>query len=52
MRFALVADGRCAGFVLSRRHQFEAFDADEVSLGIFETEDGAVTAIMAATKST
>ena len=55
MRFALVADGRCAGFVLSRRHQFEALDADEISLGLFDTEDGAVTAItqkMAATKST
>jgi hypothetical protein len=45
MRFALVVDGHCAGFVLARRHQFEALDADEISLGLFETEDGAVAAI-------
>jgi len=44
-RFAIVSSTGCAGFVLRRRHQFEAFDADEQSPGIFETEDGAVAAI-------
>jgi hypothetical protein len=55
MRFALVVDGDCAGFVLARRHQYEAFDGDEQSLGLFDTEDGAVTAItqkLSVTKST
>jgi hypothetical protein len=55
MRFALVADGRCVGFVLYRRHLFEAFDSEERSLGTFDTEAGAVTAIgqkFAATEST
>jgi hypothetical protein len=54
-RFAIVIDNSCAGFVLARRHQYEAFDSEEVSLGTFETEDSAVTAIsqkIAATKST
>jgi hypothetical protein len=54
-RFAIVADGRCCGFVLRRRHEFESFDADEKSLGLFQTEDGAVTAIsqsLATIKST
>jgi len=46
MRFALVDDaGHCIGFVLARRHQFEALDGDEKSLGLFETEDGAVAPI-------
>jgi hypothetical protein len=44
-RFAIVIDNHCAGFVLPRRHQYEAFDSEEVSLGTFDTEDGAVTAI-------
>jgi hypothetical protein len=42
-RFAIVIDNSCAGFVLARRHQYEAFDSEQVSLGTFETEDGAVT---------
>jgi hypothetical protein len=46
MRCALVVDGRCCGFVLARRHQFEALDADEKSLGLFETEDAAAAAIL------
>jgi len=40
-RFAIVSSTGRAGFVLRRRHEFEAFDADEQSLGTFETEDGA-----------
>jgi hypothetical protein len=55
MRFALVFDGHCAGFVLARRHQFEALGADETSLGLFETENDAVIAItqkLSVTKST
>ena len=45
MRFAIVADGRCAGFVLRRRDLWEAFDESEQSLGTFDTEPGACTAI-------
>ena len=44
-RFAIVSSTGCAGFVLQRRHEFEAFTADEKSLGVFETEDGAAMAI-------
>jgi hypothetical protein len=54
-RFAIVADGKCLGFILGRRLAYEAYDQDERSLGIFETEDGAVTAItqkLAVSKST
>ncbi len=37
---------RCIGFVLARRHEFEAYDADaSTSLGVFETADAAVAAI-------
>jgi hypothetical protein len=44
MRFALVIDGQCAGFVMARRHQFEALDSDgEKSLGLYDTEDGEST---------
>jgi hypothetical protein len=54
-RFALVVDGNCIGFVLRSRHQYQAFDGDEKTLGLFDTEDGAVTAIaqqLSVTKST
>jgi hypothetical protein len=54
-RFAIVIDNNCAGFILSRRHEYEAFDCDERSLGLFETEDGAVSAVtqsVSTTKST
>jgi hypothetical protein len=44
-RFAIVSSTGCAGFILCRRHEFEAFTADEKSLGLFETEDGAVAAV-------
>jgi hypothetical protein len=27
----------CAGFVMRRRHQFEAFDSEQKSLGAFDT---------------
>jgi hypothetical protein len=45
-RFAIVIDNSCAGFILSRRQHYEAYDADEISLGIYDTEDGATTAIL------
>lgn len=45
-RFAIVIDNNCAGFVLARRHQYEAFDQDQVSLGTFDTEGGATTSII------
>ena len=46
VRFAVVTSTGCAGFVLRRRHLFEAFGADQISLGTFDTEDGAVTAVI------
>jgi len=44
-RFAIVSSTGCAGFILRRRNEFEAFDADEQSLGLFKTEDAAVAAV-------
>jgi chitinase len=42
-----VYDGRfCVGFILARgRDGFEAFNADETSLGLFSTQDAAASAI-------
>jgi len=45
-RLAIVIENNCAGFILRRRHQYEAFDAAEKSLGLFDSEDSAVTAIL------
>jgi hypothetical protein len=46
-RFALVIDNSCAGFILTRGQKgYEAYDADEKSLGVFQTEDGATTAVL------
>jgi hypothetical protein len=44
-RFAIVSSTGCAGFILARRHQFEAFDADEKSIGTYPTESAAVEAL-------
>jgi hypothetical protein len=44
-RFAIVSSTGCAGFILCRRHEFGAFNADEVSLGLFKNEDDAVAAV-------
>jgi hypothetical protein len=44
-RFAIVSSTGCCGFVLQRRNEFEAFDANEVSLGLFETEQAAVDVV-------
>jgi hypothetical protein len=43
-----VYDGRqCVGFVLNRgRSGFEAFDAEEKSIGLFETQDAAVASLL------
>jgi hypothetical protein len=41
-----VFDGReCIGFVMTRRRGFEAFTADERSLGIFPTMQDAADAV-------
>jgi hypothetical protein len=41
-----VFDGReCIGFVITRRHGFEAYTADERSLGIFPTMQDAADAV-------
>jgi hypothetical protein len=46
LRLAPVIDGHCAGYVLARRHQFEALDSDgKKSLGLFANEQDAVEAI-------
>jgi hypothetical protein len=39
---------KTAGFILKRRHQFEGFDANENSLGLFATAPAAANAIAAA----
>ena len=44
-RFAIVTSTGCCGFVLARRHEFEAFNAEEISLGLFKDEDAAEAAI-------
>jgi hypothetical protein len=46
-RFAIVSStGNCLGFVRCCGPKgFEAYDGEEKSLGIFETEDGAMTTI-------
>jgi len=39
-------DGKtCIGFVITRRHNFEAFDRDERSLGKFPTMQDAADAV-------
>jgi hypothetical protein len=39
-------DGKtCLGFILTRHHDFEAFDADEKSLGRFPTMTAAADAV-------
>jgi len=39
-------DGKtCIGFVITRRHGFEAFDADERSLGVFHDMTAAADAV-------
>jgi hypothetical protein len=45
-RFAIVSSTGCAGFILTRGPKgFEAFSADEKSIGTYSTEDAAVEAI-------
>jgi hypothetical protein len=39
---------RCVGFILPRRYDFEAFDADTKSIGIFPTMKRAADAISVA----
>ena len=43
---SVVATGGCAGWVLRRRHEFEAFDADQKSLGLFNTEREALDTVL------
>jgi hypothetical protein len=48
-----VFDGTvCLGFVYARRHQFEAFDANDVSLGLFDSREAARQAVIAARRAT
>jgi hypothetical protein len=43
---AVIGAGNCRGFLLPRRHQWEAFTADEGSLGLFNSPQEAVDAIL------
>jgi hypothetical protein len=49
MKYVIGKDNKCVGHVLKRRHQFEAFDADDKTLGIFSSEMNAVMAIFTRT---
>ena len=42
----VINERSCAGFVLRRRHEFEAFDGEEQSLGLFASEELAIEAIL------
>ena len=43
---SVIATGGCAGWVLRRRHQFEAYDVRERAIGIFNTELDAIDAVL------
>ena len=43
---SVISNRGCVGFVVNRRHQFEAFDADQKSLGLFNTAQDAIDAIL------
>jgi hypothetical protein len=38
---------RCIGHILRRRELFEAYDADDKSIGMFATQDEAAQALLA-----
>lgn len=42
----------CIGFILRRRHGYEAFDSDARSLGIFHDMQAAADAVSAAAQQT
>jgi hypothetical protein len=42
---AVLAGQQCVGHVLQRGHAFEAFDADDRSIGTYKSRDEAVAAI-------
>jgi hypothetical protein len=43
---SVISTNGCAGFVLKRRQRHEAFDGDQKSLGLFDTEQAAIDAIL------
>jgi hypothetical protein len=43
---SVIGAAGCAGFILNRRDQFEAFDAEQKSLGTFDTEQAAIDLIL------
>jgi hypothetical protein len=45
---SVISANGCCGFVLKRRHQHEAFDSSCKSLGLFDSEQDAVDAILKA----
>jgi hypothetical protein len=42
----------CCGFVLKRRHEFEAYNADQKSLGLYETQQQAIDAVLRSGETT
>ena len=43
---SVITNGGCAGWVLKRRQQREAFDAEQKSLGLFNTELDAIDVVL------
>ena len=42
----VIIEGKCKGFILRCRHEYEAYSIDEVSLGTFASEHAALGAIL------
>ena len=43
---SVISSGGCVGFVLSRRHQWQAYTADCRSLGFFPTQQAAIDVVL------
>jgi hypothetical protein len=43
---SVISTNGCCGFVLKRRHQFEAFDRDQKSIGLFDNQQDAIDAVL------
>ena len=46
MLSVFAAEDRCSGFVMRCRHEFEAFDFDGKSIGMFASVHDAVAAVL------
>ena len=43
---SVISNRGCVGFVIRRRHEFEGFDRDQKTLGLFDSEHDAIDAIL------